>query len=52
MTKGVSSYISLFGDDAKLLKKIRNHKDGEELQYDANKKYEWSKTWKIEFNVN
>ena len=31
MTEGLSSYISLFVDDAKLLRKIRNHKDCEEL---------------------
>ena len=27
MADGISSYISLFADDAKLLRKIRNHKD-------------------------
>ena len=26
MTEGVSNYISLFEDDSKLLRKIRNHK--------------------------
>ena len=31
MTEGGSSYISLFADDAKLLKIIRNHKDCKEL---------------------
>ena len=45
---GVSSYISLFADDAKLLRKIGNHKDCEELQNDINKIYEWSKTWEME----
>ena len=44
MTEGVSSYIILFADDAKLLRKIRNHKDCEELQNDINKIYEWSNT--------
>ena len=39
-TEGVSSYISLFPDDAKLLRKIGNHKDCEELQNDINKMYE------------
>ena len=48
---GVSSYISLFADDAKLLRKIRNHKDCEELQNDINKIYEWSKTWEMQFNA-
>ena len=36
MTEGVSSYISLFADDVRLLIKIRNHKDCEELQNDIN----------------
>ena len=51
MTEGLSSYISLFADDAKLLRKIGNHKDCEELQNDINKIYEWSKTWEMEFNA-
>ena len=51
MTEGVSSYISLFKDDAKLLRKIGNHKDCEELQNDINKIYEWSNTWEMEFNA-
>ena len=51
MIEGVSSYISLFADGAKLLRKIENHKDCEELQNDINKIYEWSKTWEMEFNA-
>ena len=51
MTEWVSSYISLFADDAKLLRKIGNHKECEELQNDINKIYEWSKTWEMEFNA-
>ena len=42
---------SLFIDDAKLLRNIRNHKDCEELQNDINKIYEWSKTWEMQFHV-
>ena len=34
MTEGVSSYISLFADNEKLLRKIGSHKDCEELQND------------------
>ena len=49
MTEGVSSYISLFADDAKLLRKIRNHKICKELQ-NYLKTYEWSKRLEIEFN--
>ena len=51
MTEEISSYISLFADNAKLLRKKRNHKDCEELQNDINKIYECSKTWKMEFNA-
>ena len=40
MIEGVSSYISLLTDDAKLLRKIRNHKDCEELLDNINKIYE------------
>ena len=41
---GVGSYISLFPDDANLQRKIRNHKDCQELQKNINNIYEWSKT--------
>ena len=51
MTEGVNSYISLFADDAKLIRKIRNHKDCEKLQNNINKIYEWRKTWEMEFNA-
>ena len=50
-TEGINSYISPFEDDRKLLRKIRNHKDCEELQNYINKIYEWSKTWEMEFNA-
>ena len=51
MTEGVNSYLSLLENNAKLLRKIRNHKDCEELQNDINKIYEWSKTWEMEFDA-
>ena len=48
MTEGLSNYISLFGEDAKLL---RNHKNCEELHNYINKIYEWSRTWEMKFNA-
>ncbi len=51
MPDGVGSYISLFADDAKLLRKISTHKDCEALQHDLNRIYEWSKRWEMQFNV-
>ena len=41
MIEGISSYVSLFADDAKLLRNIRNHKDCEELQNDINNIIIW-----------
>ena len=51
MTEGLHSYRSLFAEGAKLLRKISNHKDREELQNDINKIYKWSRTWEMEFNA-
>ena len=51
MKEGVSSYISLFADNVKLLRKLRNQKDCEDLQNDINKIYERSKTWEMKFNA-
>ena len=48
--EGVNSCISLFADDAKLQRKIRNSMDCEELQNDLNNIHEWSKTREMEFN--
>ena len=49
--EGVGSFTIFFADDAKLLRKIRNHKDCKKLQNDINKIYEWSKIWEMEFNA-
>ena len=51
MQEGLTSYINLFADDAKLLRVIRNQNDCMELQRDIDKIYEWSKRWKLEFNA-
>lgn len=51
MAEGVTSYMSLFAADAKLLRRIRNQKDCEELKNDSDKIYEWSTTCKMEFNA-
>ncbi len=51
MTVGLNSYINMFADDAKLMKVIKNQEDCEELQRDIDRIYEWSKRWKLEFNI-
>ena len=51
MVEGVSSYISLFADDAKIMRKIENMEDSRVLQEDLNKLYMWSRTWGMKFNA-
>ena len=51
MAEEVKSYISLFADDVKILKEVKNNDDCDLLQEDLNKIYEWSKKWKMEFNT-
>ncbi len=49
---GLDSYVSLFADDAKIMRQIRNRNDCEELQNDLNKLHNWNQTWKMQFNTN
>ena len=51
MTEGVSSYINLFADDAKLCRVIKKKEDCEILQKDLYMIWKWSKEWQMEFNV-
>ena len=51
MPEGVSSYMNLFADDAKLCRCVENEEDCEILQEGLNKIWRWSKKWKMEFNV-
>merc|ERR1712035_231476 len=52
MVDEVDSYISLFGDDAKFLKRVENNTDCEMPHKDLDKIYEWRKRWEMEFNAN
>ena len=47
MTEAVNSYMSLFADDAKLLRKIVNKEDCEPLQKYLDKIHRWGKLWQI-----
>ena len=44
--------MSLFADDAKLLRKIESKEDCEHLQKDPDNIHRWSKLGKMEFNAN
>ena len=50
MTEGVRCYISLFADDAKLLRTIRTTKIVRSYRM-TNKIYERNKAWDMEFNA-
>ena len=49
--EGVESYINLFADDAKLMRKVETEEDCKKLQDDLGKVEEWSRSWKMEFNL-
>lgn len=48
---GINSYMSMFADDVKILRKITNRNSCEELQRDLDKIYKWSTKWKMKFNT-
>ena len=50
MPEKVTSYMSLFADDAKLLRKITEDEDCNKLQQDLDEVYDWSRKWEMEFN--
>jgi hypothetical protein len=52
MPEVVKHLIKLFADDSKLVATIRNVRDLETLQKDLDALTEWSKTWKMLFNVD
>ncbi len=39
MTEGINSYMSLFADDAKLLRRVKTEKDCDELESDLDRVY-------------
>ncbi len=46
------SYMNLFTDDAKLMRRIDNVNDCMVLQDDLNKINRWSKSWQIKFHLS
>lgn len=51
ISEGVNSYMSLFADDAKLLKKVGSEEDSQPLQQDLDMIKECSSRWETEFNT-
>ena len=51
MVDGIDSYMNLFADDAKMMRRVESVNDCRNLQEDLDKISDWSKTWKMEFNL-
>ena len=51
MTEGMESYMNMFADDAKLLKRVRGKEDCDSIQVDLDRIYNWSVKWEVEFNT-
>ncbi len=52
MPIGINSYMNMFADDAKIMRKVKNLEDCNKLQEDLYKIYEWSVKWQMEFNIS
>ena len=51
MVEGIKSYINLFADDAKIMRKVINIEDCRKLQEDLDRIYKWSQDWEMVFNA-
>ena len=51
MTEGVTSYMNMFADDAKILRRVRNEEDCVALNQDLERVSEWSRKWEMAFNT-
>ena len=52
MPVGIDSYINMFADDTKIMRKVKTMEDCNKLQKDLDKIYKWSKEWLMEFNIS
>ncbi len=51
LDSGISSDISKFADDAKVVRPIHSDQDASVLQVELDQMYEWAGKWQMEFNV-
>ncbi len=50
LPEGIDSFLSMFADDAKIMRRIKMDEDGPRLQDDLDKLEEWSRKWLLKFN--
>ena len=51
LPSGVTSYINMFADDAKIMRQVKSLEDCRKLQQDLDVLNKWSDEWKMEFNA-
>ncbi len=51
MADGLTSYMTMFADDAKIMRRVINEEDCAALGQDLVKLNEWSNKWKMTFNT-
>ncbi len=51
LPEGLSSYVNMFADDAKLMKRVKKQEDCWALQDDLKNIHKWSTKWNMEFNA-
>ena len=52
LPSGITSSIKLFADDSKLYRGVNNICDADNLQNDLDHLHNWTKEWKMQFNVD
>ena len=52
LVDGIGSYVNLFADDTKLMRRVNNIGDCRKLQEDLDKVGQWGRKWQMEFNTS
>ena len=52
LVDGIGSYINLFADDTKLMRRVKSIEDCKKLQEDLDRVEKWGRKWQMEFNTN
>ncbi len=50
--EGVTSYMNMFADDAKIMRKVANEEECVALNQDLDRISGWSQKWEMTFNTN
>ncbi len=51
MTEGVTSYMTIFADDAKIMRRVAKEEDCISLGQDLDRISKWSRKWEMTFNT-